>query len=95
MEEFYTYIENNANLITNYGVRYYYDDIISTSFVESTVNEVVSKRMVKNQQMRWTKKGSHLLLQLRIKSLNNELKKHFYLWYPNLQQINGVKQVAA
>jgi hypothetical protein len=60
VEEFYTYIENNKNLVLNYGIKYYYGDIISTAFVESTVNEVVSKRMVKSQQMRWTKKKVHI-----------------------------------
>lgn len=68
----------------NYGIKYYYGDIISTAFVESTVNEVISKRMVKNQQMRWTKKGAHLLLQLRIKNLNHELKDQFAKWYPSM-----------
>ena len=29
------------------------------AFVESTVNEVISKRLVKKQQMRWTKRGAH------------------------------------
>ncbi len=84
MEEFYTYIENNKNLVPNYGIKYYYGDIISTAFVESTVNEIISKRMVKKQQMRWTKKGAHLLLQLRVKNLNNELKDQFCKWYPSM-----------
>jgi hypothetical protein len=33
--------------------------------VESTVNQVVSKRFVKKQQMQWTPRGAHLLLQTR------------------------------
>jgi len=60
--------------------------VISTSFVESTVNEVISRRMAKKQQMRWTKKGAHLLLQVRIKTLNNELRPLFCKWYPNMKQ---------
>ncbi len=32
-----------------------------TAFVESTVNQVISKPMVKKQQMRWTPRGAHLL----------------------------------
>ena len=83
-EELFTYIENNQQLIPNYGIKYYYGDIISTSFVESTVNEIVSKRMVKKQQMRWTKQGAHLLLQLRIKNLNHELRDLFCKWYPGM-----------
>ena len=44
-----TYIQNNQNMIPNYGERHRYGEAISTAFVESTVNEVVSKRMVKKQ----------------------------------------------
>ncbi len=80
--EFETYVTNNRKLIVNYDERYKYGETVSTSFVESTVNELVSKRMVKKQQMRWTQKGAHLLLQIRVKTLNNELKNHFTKWYP-------------
>jgi hypothetical protein len=61
-EEFETYITNNQQFITNYGERYRNGERIATGFVESTVNQVISKRMVKKQQMRWTPKGAHLLL---------------------------------
>jgi hypothetical protein len=43
-------------------------ETITTSFVESTINQVVSKRFVKKQQMAWTIRGAHLLLQTRRKS---------------------------
>ena len=92
MEEFYTYIENNKNSVPNYGIKYYYGDIISTSFVKSTVNEVVSKRMVKKQQMQWTKKGAHLLLQIRTKNLNHELRDQFCKWYPGMVEQNYENQ---
>src|SRR5713101_6453848 len=39
-----TYIVNNRHLIPNYGQRYRNGEPIATGFVESTVNEVVSKR---------------------------------------------------
>lgn len=54
LEEFETYISNNAQYIPNYGDRYHNGERISSSFVESTVNQVISKRFVKKQQMRWT-----------------------------------------
>jgi hypothetical protein len=47
MEEFHTYITNNAGFIPNYGERYRHGERISTGFVESTVNQVISKRMGK------------------------------------------------
>ncbi|KAA3661922.1 MAG: hypothetical protein DWQ04_14930 [Chloroflexi bacterium] len=84
LDEFYTYIDNNRSFIPNYAERYRYDEIISTAFTESAVNEIVSKRMVKKQQMRWSKKGSHLLLQVRTKTLNNDLRKTFERWYPEM-----------
>ena len=50
VEEFHTYIRNNAGFIPNYGERYRHGERISTGFVESTVNQVVSKRMVKSSK---------------------------------------------
>jgi len=88
VDEFETYIKNNQAFIVNYGEKYLYNETISTAFVESTVNELISRRMAKKQQMRWTKKGAHLLLQLRIKTLNNDLRKLFIQWYPKMDQEN-------
>ena len=51
------------------------------AFAESTVNQVISKRMVKKQQMRWTKRGAHLLLQVRTQTLNGDLRDTFCRWY--------------
>ena len=45
--ELRTYIVNNRHLIPNYGERYRNGEPIATGFVESTVNEVVSKRFCK------------------------------------------------
>jgi hypothetical protein len=85
VEEFHTYIENNAGLIPNYGERYRHGERISTGFVESTVNQVVSKRMVKKQQMQWSKRGAHLLLQIRTRVLNGEWEATFRTWYPGFR----------
>ena len=41
------YIMANEAFIPNYGDRYRHDEMISTAFVESTVNQVISKRLVK------------------------------------------------
>ncbi|HTF72248.1 MAG TPA: ISKra4 family transposase [Edaphobacter sp.] len=84
VEQFRQYIEVNQNAIPNYGDRYRHGETISTSFVESAVNQVISKRMVKLQQMRWTKRGGHLLLQVRTRVLNDDLRNTFRNWYPGL-----------
>jgi hypothetical protein len=85
LQKFGTYLENNRSFLPNYGRRYRRGEAISTAFVESTVNSVLSKRFVKRQSMPWTKRGAHLLLQMRVKILNNELASIFRRWYPDFQ----------
>jgi hypothetical protein len=84
LSELRTYIVNNRHLIPNYGERYRNGEPIATGFVESTVNEVVSKRFCKKQQMQWSKEGAHLLLQTRVRTLNGELSAIFKRWYPDM-----------
>ena len=84
-EEFHTYIANNQPFIPNYGERYRNGERIATGFVESTVNQVISKRMVKKQQMRWSPKGAHLLLQVRTRVLDDDWRATFERWYPELK----------
>jgi hypothetical protein len=72
VRQFYPDIANNRGLIPTYGQRRRERETISTAFAESTVNQVISKRFVKKQSMQWTKRGAHLLLQTRVKTLNNE-----------------------
>jgi len=73
LRRLYFYIENNAGTIANYGARYRKGLPISSSIAESAVNQVVSHRMVKKQQMRWTDEGAHCLAQVRVADLNGEL----------------------
>ena len=55
---------------------------------ESTVNAVVSKRFAKHQQMQWTRRGAHMLLQTRTRSLDGTLRPLFERWYPGLANDN-------
>jgi hypothetical protein len=91
--EFGGYLRANGAWIPNYGERYRAGDPISSAFVESTVNQVVSKRMVKKQQMRWSPRGAHLLLQVRTRVLNEELPAVFRRWYPAFER-GGEAQAA-
>jgi len=86
----YRYKTPNSKLVSPYFVREYRKVYalaarwLSTAFVESTINQVVSRRFVKKQQMQWTLKGAHLLLQMpqtRTKVLNNDLGHTFKRWY--------------
>lgn len=69
----------------NFGERFRQGDTISTAFVESTVNWVVSQRFVKEQQMQWTSKGDHLLLQTRTNLLDDDPESPFCDWYPRFR----------
>ena len=50
VEEFHTYIDNHKEFIPNYVERYGYGDRVSTGFVESTVNQVISMRFCKSSR---------------------------------------------
>src|SRR5205807_550886 len=93
--EFGRYIEANAAWIPNYGERYRSGEAISNAFVESAVNQVVSKRMVKKQQMRWSQRGAHLLLQIRTRVLNDDLAGDFRRWYPAFMPASDPRDLAA
>jgi hypothetical protein len=84
VEEFHTHVANNKKFILNYGERYRQGERISTGFVELTINQVVGKRFCKRQQMQWTKPAAHLLLQMRVETLNHEFATVFHRWYPDL-----------
>ena len=59
--------------------------ILDDGAVTLGIEETFSKRMVKKQQMHWTPRGAHLLLQTRTKVLNNELDAVFRRWYPRFR----------
>jgi hypothetical protein len=56
---------------------------------------VRKKHMVKKQQMRWTPRGAHLLLQIRTRVLNDDLTNHFHRWYPNFTHTTDHQKLAA
>ena len=72
LRRLYLYIENNAGTLVNYGMRYHKGLPISSSIAESAVNLIISHRMAKKQQMRWTDEGAHCLAQVRVAVLNEE-----------------------
>jgi len=91
VREFGTYITANRPFIPNYGDRYRHGETISTAFVESAINQVLSKRFVKRQQMRWTDRGAHLLLQVRTRVLNEDWRSTLSRWYPGMDETCDAK----
>ena len=75
------YLELNADSMPDYGKRYRTGQRISTGFVESAVNEIVAKRIVKKQQMRWNRYTVQSFLDVRIQVLNGTLEDAFRHWH--------------
>jgi hypothetical protein len=67
-----SYLKKNAGTLVNYGARHRKGLPISSSIAESAVNQVVSYRMAKKRQMRWTDEGAHCMAQVRVAVLNGE-----------------------
>jgi hypothetical protein len=95
LEEFMNYVTANLAAIPNHADRQRHGEAIATGFVESAVNQVVSKRLVKKQQMRWTSSGAHQLLQVRTRVLNKKLRGDFERWHPRLQSVSAPVRLAA
>ena len=73
-EQLLTYIASNRSAIINYGKRYRSGLRVASTLAESAVNSLVGKRMAKSQQMRWSPRGAHMLMQVRSADLNGELR---------------------
>ncbi len=96
VSEFRHYIEAKRDFLPDYGDRHRHGARIATSVAESTVSQVISKRMVNKQQMRWTPSGAYALLQVRTRVLNDDLRPTFERWYPDLKpDIEPIRDAAA
>ena len=82
------YLEANRAALVNYGARRWRGEPISTAFVESAVNEIVSPRMIKKQQMRWYRWTVQPFLDVRTAVLNGTLAGAFRRRYPDLRPAN-------
>jgi hypothetical protein len=81
------YLELNADSMPDYGKRYRAGQRISTGFVESAVNEIVAKRMVKKQQMRWNRYTVQRFLDVRVHVLNGTLEGAFRHWHQGFRPV--------
>src|SRR4051812_7241110 len=67
------YLRGQAAWLANYAKRYRAGLRVGTSITEGTANFLVNRRMNKSQQMRWSRKGADLLLQVRCAVYNGIL----------------------
>jgi hypothetical protein len=89
------YLEANRSALVNYGARHRRGEPISTAFVESAINEIVARRMIKKQQMRWNRWTVQPFLDVRTAVLDGTLEGSFRRLYRDFRSANCINQVAA
>jgi hypothetical protein len=67
------YLRGQAAWLVNYAKRFRAGERVGTSITEGTANFLVNRRMNKSQQMRWSRNGADLLLQVRCAVYNGTL----------------------
>jgi hypothetical protein len=67
------YLRGQSGWLINYAKRYRAGLRVGTSITEGTANFLVNRRMNKSQQMRWSRRGADLLLQVRCAVYNGTL----------------------
>jgi hypothetical protein len=71
------YLRGQTAWLVNYAKRYRAGLRVGTSITEGTANFLVNRRMKKSQQMRWSRRGADLLLQVRCAVYNGTLGAGF------------------
>ena len=67
------YLTGQSDWMVNYAERHRAGLRVGTSITEGTANFLVNRRMAKSQQMRWSRRGVDLLLQVRCAVYNGTL----------------------
>jgi len=57
LRDLIAYLEANRSGLVNYGARYRRHEFISTGSVDGSINQIIARRMIKKQQMRWNRCG--------------------------------------
>jgi hypothetical protein len=77
LREIDRYLTSQSAWLVNYAERHRAGLRVGTSITKGTANVLVNRRMNKSQQMRWSRRGADLLLQVRCAALNGELGSRF------------------
>jgi hypothetical protein len=77
LQEVDRYLHGQSARLVNYAERYRAGLRVGTSVTEGTANFLVNRRMNKSQQMRWSRRGADLLLQVRCAVYNGALGSGF------------------
>jgi hypothetical protein len=71
------YLTGQSDWLVNYAKRHRAGLRVGTALTEGTANFLVNRRMNKSQQMRWSRRGADLLLQVRCAVYNGTLGSGF------------------
>ena len=71
------YLTSQSAWLVNYAERHRAGLRVGTAITEGTANVLVNRRMNKSQQMRWSRRGADLLLQVRRAVYNGTLGSGF------------------
>ena len=71
------YLTGQSAWLVNYAERHRAGLQVGTAITEGTANFLVNRRMNKSQQMRWSRRGTDLLLQIRCAVSNGTLGSSF------------------
>ena len=71
------YLTGQSAWLVNYAERHRAGLRVGTAITEGTANFLVNRRMSKSQQMRWSRRGADLLLQVRCAVYNGTLGSDF------------------
>jgi hypothetical protein len=77
LRELDSYLTGQSAWLVNYAERHRAGLRVGTSITEGTANFLVNRRMNKSQQMRWSRRGADLLLQVRCAIYNGTLGSEF------------------
>jgi hypothetical protein len=79
----------------NYGARHRRGEPISTGFVESAINEIIARRMIKKQRMRWNRWTVQPFLDVSVAGLDGTLESSFRRLYPDFRPANDIPPISA
>jgi hypothetical protein len=77
LHEIDKYLRSQSARLVNYAARHRAGMRVGTAVTEGTANFLVNRRMNKSQQMRWSRRGADLVLQVRCAVYNGTLGSGF------------------
>ena len=95
LREIDRYLTSQSAWLVNYAERHRAGLRVGTSLTEDTANFLVNRRMNKSQQMRWSRRGADLLLQVRCAIVNGKLGTGFGRLFEAQDNLGSKAAIAA